>query len=134
MPREERVSVKTNEWLSYFVEEHQAELVEQLERELAGQGLVPPAGALGALVEGLDSDFEHEQFTAAPPALANLASALREQDAVKAPQALARVWSQVENLIGSYIAGEQELSGGARRLAYLRLSEFGVQVRAALAG
>ena len=126
--------MKTNEWLSYFVEEHQAELVEQLGRELARHGLVPPAGALGALVEGLDSDFEHEQFAATPPALANLASALREQDAGKAPQALALVWPQVETLIGGYIAGEQELSGGARRLAYLRLSEFGVQVRAALAG
>jgi hypothetical protein len=126
--------VKTNEWLSYFVEEHQAELVEHLERELAREGLVPPAGALGALVEGLDSDFEHEQFTETPPALANLASALREQDAAKAPQALARVWPQVEHVIGGYIAGEQELSGGARRLAYLRLSEFGLQVRAALGG
>ena len=126
--------MKTNEWLSYFVEEHQAELVEQLERELARHNLVPPAGALGALIEGLDSDFEHEQFTETAPALANLASALREQDAAKAPPALARVWAQVENLIGGYIAGEQELSGGARRLAYLRLSEFGVQVRAVLAG
>jgi hypothetical protein len=126
------VRVKTNEWLSYFVEEHQAELVEHLARELAREGLVPPAGALGALVEGLDSDFEHEQFAATPPALANLASALREQDAAKGPQALARVWPQVEHLLGGYIAGEQDLSGGARRLAYLRLSEFGVQVRAAL--
>jgi hypothetical protein len=128
------VSVKTNEWLSYFVEEHQAELVEQLERELAREGLVPPAGALGALVEGLDSDFEHEQFEATLPALANLVSALREQDAAKAPQALARVWPQVEHVLGGYIAGEQELSGGARRLAYLRLSEFGLRVRGALGG
>lgn len=124
--------MKTNEWLSYFVEEHQAELVEHLEQELAREGLVPPAGALGALVAGLDSDFEHEQFEATPPALANLASALREQDAAKAPQALARVWPQVEHVLGGYIAGEQELSGGARRLAYLRLSEFGLQVRGAL--
>jgi hypothetical protein len=35
-------------------------------------------------------------------------------------------------VLGGYIAGEQELSGGARRLAYLRLSEFGLRVRGAL--
>ncbi|HMA34566.1 MAG TPA: hypothetical protein VKY74_08800 [Chloroflexia bacterium] len=126
--------MKTNEWLSYFVEQHQAELVERLEGEIKGRGFTPPAGTGAALAAALEADFAQEAFTATPTVLAALATGLRAQDAGRAPDALAKIWLKVEHLLGGYIAEEGELSGGARRLAYLRLSEFGLRARGVLAG
>jgi hypothetical protein len=124
--------VKTNEWLAYFIEQHRAEMIERLEGEIKGYGLTPPAGAVAVLAGALEGDFEAEAFTATPPALTTLATALRAQDAARAADVLGKVWHKVENMLGGYIAEEPELSGGARRLAYLRLSEFSNSVRGVL--
>ncbi|MGI8685262.1 MAG: hypothetical protein ACR2MO_09280 [Acidimicrobiales bacterium] len=124
--------MKTNEWLSYFVEQHQAAFVAGLEAEMRGRGFAPPAGAATELATALIADFEAESAAASQPALRALAVALCAQNTAGAGAALAAIWQKAEQLLGTYIAGEAELSGGARRLAYLRLSEFGVQARGAL--
>ncbi len=126
--------MKTNEWLSYFIEQHQAEVSERLDGEIKGHGLVPAVETTAALVASLIADFDAETFAATPEAWHRLAAGLRAQDPAHAPEVLGKVWQKAEHLLGGYIAEEPELSGGARRLAYLRLSEFGASVRGLPAG
>ncbi len=124
--------MKTNEWLSYLLEEHREEFAERLEGEIKGRGFTPLAGFGMRLATALVADFDAETCAATPPVLETLGTALRAADPLRAPDALAKVWQKVEHLLGGYVAEEEELSGGARRLAYLRLSEFGAQARQAL--
>src|SRR5262249_27434578 len=125
---------KTNEWLAYLLEEHEEEFVERLEGEIKGRGYAPPAGGVAAFTTALAADFAADVFAATGPALQALAGAVRAQDRVRAGEALAKFWQKAEQLLGGYLAEEEDLVAGARRLAYLRLSEFGKQARAALAG
>ncbi|HUS15367.1 MAG TPA: hypothetical protein VM536_10170 [Chloroflexia bacterium] len=126
--------MKTNEWLSYLLEQHQAEFIERLEGEIRGRGFAASEGAVASLAAALIADFDAETFAATPAALAALADALRGQDTGRAADALGKIWQKAEHLLGGYVAEEGELTGGARRLAYLRLSEFGQDARTALAG
>jgi hypothetical protein len=125
--------VKTNEWLSYLLEQHRAEFEERLDGEIKGRGFTAPAGASAALIAALMTDFDAETYEATPAALTALAAALRAESAERAPEALGKIWRKAEQLLGGYVAEEAELTGGARRLAYLRLSEFGERARATLA-
>ena len=122
--------MKTNEWLSYFLEQHQAEVIERLTGEIKGHGLTAPPAMVAGLVQAVTADFDAEAFSATPVALQQLANQLQAQDAPRATAVVGKVWQKAEHLLGGYIAEEAELSGGARRLAYLRLSEFGANVRA----
>jgi len=126
--------VKTNEWLAYFLEQHEAEVIERLAGEIKGHGLTPPSDAVAELVQAVAADFDAEAFSATPAALAGLATGLLAQDTTRAADVLGKVWQKAEQLLGGYIAEEAELSGGARRLAYLRLSEFGANVRGVAVG
>ncbi|MDQ2806288.1 MAG: hypothetical protein M3Z04_05125 [Chloroflexota bacterium] len=126
--------MKTNEWLSYFLEQHQAEVNERLAGEIKGHGLTPPADTVAELVQAVAADFDAEAFSATPAALQRLAAGLAAQDAARAAAVLGKVWQKAEHLLGGYIAEEPDLSGGARRLAYLRLSEFGANVRGVAVG
>jgi hypothetical protein len=126
--------VKTNEWLSYLLEQHRAEFEERLDGEIKGRGFMPPPGASTALSAALMTDFDTETYAATPAALTALADALRAETAGRAPDALGKIWQKAEQLLGGYVAEEAELTGGARRLAYLRLSEFGERARGTLAG
>lgn len=130
----EGVRVKTNEWLSYFLEQHEAEVRERLAGEIKGHGLTPPPAVVAGLVQAVIADFDAETFSATPAALQALAAELQAQDAVRATVVLGKVWQKAEHLLGGYIAEEPDLSGGARRLAYLRLSEFGANVRGVAGG
>ena len=125
--------MKTNEWLAYLLEQHQEEFIARLEGEIKGQGFAPPPGAAAALAAALDADFTGDTFAAAPPALAALAAALRAQNPARVVPALDKIWLKAEHLLGGYLAEEPELTGGARRLAYLRLSALGKEARAVLA-
>lgn len=125
--------MKTHEWLAHLLEQHEAEFVERLEGEIKGRGFAPPAGVGAALAAALTADFDAATTTASAPVLAGLATAFRAQDAARAGEALGKVWQKVEHLLGGYIAEEDDLTGGARRLAYLRLSEFGAWARQVLA-
>ncbi|MGI8588023.1 MAG: hypothetical protein ACR2M0_10105 [Chloroflexia bacterium] len=117
--------MKTNEWLSYLLEQHRAEFVERLEGEIRGRGFTAPEGAVNSLATALEADFDSESFETTPQALDAIAASLRAQDVARAEDALGKVWQKAEHLLGGYVADEGELTGGARRLAYLRLSEFG---------
>ncbi len=125
--------MKTNEWLAYLLEQHQAEFVERITGEIKGRGFAPPDGASAELAGALVQDFGADRFAATPTALGDLGRALRAQDAARAGEALAKIWQKAEQLLGGYLAEEEELTGGARRLGYLRLSEFGKQARETLA-
>ena len=125
--------MKTNEWLAYLLEQHREEFVERLAAELQGCGFAPLAGAISTLAADLDLSFTSDDFTAVATTLSALAGQLGSQDHARAPQALEQIWQKVEQLLGGYLAEEDEISAGARRLAYLRLGELGRQARELLA-
>jgi hypothetical protein len=116
--------MKTNQWLAYFVEEHRAELVGVLRGEAAARGWPVPDAALDAWATALHDDFDADTQERATAELHALAVIAGQPDA-----ALVSFWDEAERRLAGYISAEPDLSAGAKRLAHLRLSTFGNEVR-----
>jgi hypothetical protein len=116
--------MKTNEWLAYFVEEHRAELVGVLRGATAAWGWPVPDAALEAWATALHDDFAADTQERVLPELHALAAIAGQPDAAVIP-----FWDQAEQLITRYISAEPDLTAGAKRLAHLRLSTFGNDLR-----
>lgn len=116
--------MKTNEWLAYFVEEHRAELVGVVRGAAAAQGGPVPDAALEAWLTALHDDFAADTQERTLSELHALAVIGGQPDAAVLP-----FWDEAERRLTGYISAEPDLSAGAKRLAYLRLSTFGNEVR-----
>ena len=119
--------MKTNEWLAYFVEEHRAELVGVLRGEAAARGWPVPDAALEAWATALHDDFDADTQERTLPELHALAVIAGQPDAALVP-----FWDEAERRLTGYISAEPDLTAGAKRLAHLRLSTFGNDIRQAL--
>ncbi len=119
--------MKTNEWLAYFVEEHRAELVGVWRGEAAAQNWPVPDAAFDAWATALHDDFAADHQELALSELHALAAIAGQPDAALIP-----FWDQAERRLTGYISAEPDLSAGAKRLAHLRLSTFGNDVRSYL--
>jgi hypothetical protein len=119
--------MKTNQWLAYFVEEHRADFVGVLRGEVAARGWPVPDAALNAWVTALHDDFDADTQERTLPELHALVAMSGQPDAAVIP-----FWDQAEKLLTGYISAEPDLSAGAKRLAHLRLSTFGNEIRQAL--
>ena len=114
--------MKTNEWLAYFVTEHKVELATLLAIECSRENLRPTDADLAGLLTTLESDFDAETFDATAAAFADLGS---DKNSSKI------IWGQIEQKMTDYISEEEEMTGGAKRLAYLRLSTFTQELNSA---
>lgn len=113
--------MKTNEWLALFLQENRATFAEVI---TTATGIAADDERIGTLISALESDFDGEVIENAPPALL----ALTANDG---SQALA-LWQKIDAKLSDYVAGEAEITGGARRLAYLRVSDYANQLRGIL--
>ena len=119
--------MKTNGWLAYLLDEHRAVFVADLGERLAEAGRPVPAGAVAAWAAALHDDLAADTPDRTGPALSAPAGITGLPRAELAP-----FWDRAEALLRDWIAAEPEMTAGAKRLAYLRLSTFGNELRRAL--
>ena len=116
--------MKTNEWLALFLQENRADFVQLLLAEANRLNLDAARGAAEQVIDALEQDFAAEACGAAPASLLLLSAG----DAASA----LTLWGTAEQKLTACVASEQEMTGGARRLAYLRISDYSAQLRSAL--
>ena len=120
--------MKTNQWLAYLLDENRADLVGVLRGEVAAKGWPAPDVAVEAWATAVRDDLEAESET--PDQRRTLDQLVALAGFAGTPLAdLIPFWDCAENLLNGYIAAEPDMVGGAKRLAYLRLSTFGHAVR-----
>ena len=120
--------MKTNQWLTYLLDEHRADLTGVLRGEAAARGGLAPDAAIEAWVTALRDDLDAEAEQPDPRRTLDELVALAA--ILGAPPAdLVPFWDQAEQRLNAYVAAEPDMVAGAKRLAYLRLSTFGQAVR-----